>query len=224
MQELKIINFKSEPKNNFFAPEWNYFMCETIFKNIDCKSLAKFLLKKEKEIIKLKPTMRQDALKYTDGYTGLGENSTTARFQEYNVFNFKNKEISKLKKKIIQMHNVFLKTLNLPIPNNLYVQCWYNVMEKGQKINPHIHGFNSDTYLGGHFCVQTKDTSTYYINPVNQINEPETYQSQNKTGKLTLFQNCIPHYTDENKSNLKRITIAFDLGLVNSIKNSYKLF
>ena len=25
---MKIINFKSEPKQSFFAPEWSYYMCE----------------------------------------------------------------------------------------------------------------------------------------------------------------------------------------------------
>jgi hypothetical protein len=87
-----------------------------------------------------------------------------------------------------------------------------------------LHGVQPTSYLGGHFCVKVKDTSTYYINPVNQINEPETYRSKNEIGKLTLFQNCIPHYTDENKNDLKRITIAFDLFTVKTKDNLYKLF
>ena len=30
-----IINFKSKPKNNTFAPEWNNYIVETIVDNID---------------------------------------------------------------------------------------------------------------------------------------------------------------------------------------------
>ena len=47
--------------------------------------------------------------------------------------------------------------------------------------------------------------------PVNQINEPEIYKSKNLTGKISLFQNCIPHYTDIHNGKKERITIAFDL-------------
>ena len=32
---MKVINFKNEPKNNPFSPEWNYFMCETQTKDIN---------------------------------------------------------------------------------------------------------------------------------------------------------------------------------------------
>ena len=65
--------------------------------------------------------------------------------------------------------------------------------------------------------------STYYINPINQINEPEIYKSENKIGKITLFQNNIPHYSDEHKFNEKRITIAFDLSLKKNNDNFLKI-
>jgi hypothetical protein len=220
MKELKIVNFKSLPKNNFFAPEWSYYICESITKNINCKSLAKFLLKQEKEILKLEPTLNDSKTSYADGYTGLGFNSVTSRFGRFNVFNFKNKHISNLKKQIIETHKHFLKSLNVSLPKELYIQCWYNVMRKGEKINAHIHSYDPDCYLGGHFCVQANETSTYYINPVNQIHNSETYKSKNKEGTLTLFQNCVPHYTDRNESNSERITIAFDLSY-HKLKNHY---
>ena len=38
-----------------------------------------------------------------------------------------------------------------------------------KKFKPHAHGFNPDIYLGGHFCVSCENTSTYYINSINQI-------------------------------------------------------
>ena len=60
--------------------------------------------------------------------------------------------------------------------------------------------------------VKTNDTSTYYMTSPNHLNEPEIHESKNEPGQLTLFQNCIPHYTDKAKG--QRITIAFDLSLV----------
>ena len=96
-------------------------------------------------------------------------------------------------------------------------------MKKGEQIKPHIHGTEPNIYLGGHICVQCDNTSTHYINPVNQINEPEIYSSNNEVGKITLFQNCIPHYTDIHKGNKERITIAFDLALIKVTNNYIKI-
>lgn len=216
MKNLKLINFKSPPANNYFAPTWNYFIYENFILKINFKKIKTLILNKKKEILKKFPNVDND------GYTGLGKNSLTARYNKYNLLSIKDNEILKLKKEIIQHHNLFLKTLNLdPFPE-LYIQCWANVMKKGEKINPHIHGTSPSTYLGGHICIQSKDTSTYYINPINQINEPEIYKSNNEIGKITLFQNSIPHYTDINLSSEERITIAFDLCVdKNIINNNY---
>ena len=211
---FKIIHFKSRPKNNPFAPEWNYSIVETNLNNINLKSLNNYLIKKEKDILKLKNGI--------DGYTGLGKKSITSRHSSYNIFKFKNKEIQKLTKEILKTHNLFLKKLNLPLPSKLVLKGWYNILRKDESINPHAHSFHPDTYLGGHFCVSCKDTSTFYINPINPINDPETYKSLNKPGKLTLFQNFIPHYTDKNKHG-KRVTIAFDLNVVSRHKEEIEL-
>jgi len=70
----------------------------------------------------------------------------------------------------------------------------------------------------------TENTATHYINPVNQINDPEIYSSKNDPGKITLFQNCIPHYTDIHKGNQERITIAFDLTVKKEADNFIRLY
>ena len=211
---LKLINFKSKAKNNPFAPEWDNHLVEITLKDINTNKLAIFLKKKEKEVLKLKIS--------NDGYTGL-KNHTTTRHKEYNVFNFKNTEITKLKKQILKVHNKFLQKLNLKPVESLYLKGWFNIMKENEYIKPHAHSWDQDTYLGGHFCVQCNNTSTYYINPINQLCEPATYKSKNVIGKLTLFQNFIPHYTDAHKGNRKRITIAFDLCILPIIEKSIKI-
>ena len=207
----KLFNFESPPKNNFFAPEWNYYIAEKNI-DIDCKALSIFLKSKKKEILKLKPE--------TDGYTGLGKNSITARHHAFNIFTFKHKELDKLKKEIIEFNKQLNKHFSLNY-NKIYIKGWYNVLKKGQSIKAHSHNTTPDSYLGGHFCLQCKNTSTYYINPINQLNDPEVYKSENINGKLSLFQNCIPHYTDSCDSEI--ITIAFDLDLINKHTNQIKL-
>ena len=200
----------------------NLKLIRFLLNGIIFKKLAKYLLDKEKEILEL-PISKDINNKNTDGYTKLGFNSTTSRFQNFNVMNFKNTEIIKLKQNIIDAHNLFLKAVAVPLPNNLYIQCWYNVLRKGQEIKPHLHGIHSNIYLGGHICIQTDNTSSFYINTPNQINEPSTYESKNKVGKLSLFQNFIAHYTSKNNSNSKRITIAFDLSPIKINDNYIKI-
>ncbi len=92
---MHIINFKSNPAKTPFAPEWNYFITESSIKDVDFKKLFVFLKKKEKSILKIK--LDKDRTN-VDGYTGLGKNSTTSRYGYYNVFDWKNKELDKLKK------------------------------------------------------------------------------------------------------------------------------
>ena len=218
---MKIINFKSKPKNNFFAPEWNYFLAEDFIKDINFNDLTKFLLSKKKQILKLPNTIKEN--KISDGYTGLGINSTTSRFDKYNVLTWKNENIYKLKNNILNFYKNFIFFFKQELPKELYIQCWINIMNKGEKINAHLHSISPDCYLGGHVCVQVNNTSTYYINPINQINDPEIYQSKNEIGKITLFQNNIPHFTDEHKDDIERITIAFDLSLVKHSENYIKI-
>jgi hypothetical protein len=207
---MNIFKFKSKPKDNVFAPEWDYTIGESFLHNINFNKLSKFLLSKEKEILTYK-TSKDFNGNISDGFTGLGETSTTSKYQNYNVLNFKYKEIKEIKKQIFNFYNLFLKKINIKPFKNIYIQCWVNIMRQGQKINPHIHDVTPYSYLGGHICVQVKNTNTYYINPVNQINDPEIYSSKNEVGKITLFQNCVPHYTDIHKDVKERITIAFDL-------------
>jgi hypothetical protein len=202
----KIIGLCS--KRTFFAPEWNYFIFESFLENIDFENLTNFILSKKEYILKL-PLSKTSG--NTDGYTNLGKDSTTARYSKYNVLAWNNDQIKKIKKQIIDFHNEILNIMKQPLVKNLYAQCWVNIMSKGQQVSPHMHLATPDTYLGGHISIQCENTSTYYINPVNQLNEPEVYQSKNKNGKITLFQNCIPHYTDIHNSDTPRITIAFDI-------------
>ena len=217
----KIVNFKSLPKKNYFAPEWDYYIIENIIKKVNFKSLSKFLLKKEKELLKItKPILKASTV---DGYTGLGENSITSRYASFNVFNFKNKELYKISKEIINIHKILLNFLKIETPKNLWIQCWFNVMRKGEFIKPHLHSFDPSTYLGGHICVQVQNTHTKYINPINQLNDQEIYTSENEVGKITLFQNNIPHFTNIHNCNKERITIAFDLALEKKENNYIQL-
>ena len=213
MINVKDIRIRSEVKQTPFAPEWDYRIIEGEIDDVDFDYIADYLLKKQDEILKIKPTH--------DGLTGLGLDSTTARHASYNIFKFGDSEINKLKENIIILHNELLKQMGMVdvIPYvNLYIQSWYNVMNKGQNISIHLHDITSTCYLGGHITVQCDDTYTGYTHPAlipildeGSDNKSFVHQSKNKVGKITLFPNHIPHFTNTHDGDKERITIAFDL-------------
>ena len=213
MQDVKIHRFKSDPRGTPFAPEWDYRVIEGVIEDVDFEYISEYLLNKQDEILKLEPTH--------DGCTGLGMDSTTARHGNFNIFKFEDPEIDKLKINISALHNVLLENMNMQnaLPYmQLYIQCWYNVMNKGQKISTHLHDITPNCYLGGHITVQCDDTYTGYCHPAlipilddGSDNTAFVHKSENKVGKITLFPNYIPHFTSVHNGDEERITIAFDL-------------
>ena len=216
MYKIKVLNFKSEPPITPFSPQWDFKLAETMIEDVDFVKLSDFILELEQQL----KQQYDFGETFSDGYTGLGKDSLTARFTEYNLLNLENEQILQLRKHILNFHNEFLKALRLPLPKELYVRCWANVMRKGEQIKAHIHGIKPETYLGGHICVKCNKTQTHYMNPINTINEPIHYSSPNEVGKFTLFQNFIPHFTDIQTEDDTRITIAFDLMTVPRVYTS----
>ena len=91
---MKIINFKSEPKQSFFAPEWSYYMCEdeTLDDTVYFKKIAKIILDKEKNVIDSNQNNYNNYNKkhntIFDGQTGLGSKSLTSRSPFFNVLSW----------------------------------------------------------------------------------------------------------------------------------------
>jgi hypothetical protein len=135
------------------------------------------------------------------------------------VFSWTEPEIEKLKDEVHKKYLEFLQAYNVP-RSNVMIQCWANVMREGEEMQPHIHSTGEWSYLGGHVTVQCEDTNTVYINPINQINDPDIQVSCNQVGKITLFQHNIPHYTTPHYSKIgsARITLAFDIVMADFIK------
>ena len=209
---MKFKGFCSRPPISPYAPQWDFRVGTSICKDIDTNSLSRFLLSKEKEVKKLPTSLGEDETS-SAGYTGLGSRSTTAKFQSYNILTWDHPEIKKLKSNIAKSVIDFNDECGNKTPNILWIRCWYNVLRFGQKITPHHHSVDPDCYLSGHFNVQVNDTSTVYMSPINQLNDPEVIDIKNKVGDMTLFPSYIFHYTTPHYSFKPRITIAFDLNL-----------
>ena len=208
---MKCRRFFSAPPVSPYAPQWDFRVGTSICEDIDTNSLSKLLLLKEKEVKKL-PTTVIDGI-VLDGYTGLSAKSTTAKFQYYNILTWNHPEIKKLKSNITKSVIDYNNECGNKTPDVLWIQCWYNVLRFSQKIRPHHHSISPDCYLSGHFNVQVNNTSTVYMSPINQLNDPEVINIKNKVGDMTLFPSYIFHYTTPHYSFKPRITIAFDLNL-----------
>ena len=159
--------------------------------------LSRQILKNEPKIIKKYPP-RGYHQEEGDGGTDLGLDSLTSRFYYFNVLKWWGTGL--LRREIRKGYETYNNIRNTP----LYVQCWANVMRKGQQINSHNHTENRGPkdLLSGHLCVQVDGfTSTYYQgDPI-----------QNKNGQITLFPGYMYHWTDKYMGNSERITIAFDI-------------
>ena len=165
--------------------------------DVNVHRLSQQILKNEPKIIDRYPPTALDGV--SDGGTGLGLNSLTSRFFHFNVLNWWGTR--KLRKSIRKGYETYTNIKDQPI----YVQCWANVMRKGQRIYSHIHvdrSLPAHQNLSGHFNVKVDGlTSTYYNG------EPHV----NKDGEMLLFPSFIPHWTDVYNGEEERITVAFDI-------------
>lgn len=219
---MKFRGLHSSPPLTSYAPTWDFYIGTSICDNIDVKSFSKFLLHKKREVMKL-PLSYYAKGKLFDGYTGLGKRSVTSRSNSFNLLSWSHPEVKKLKTNIIKNVIEYNTKCGNETPHELYGYCWYNVLRYRQKIKPHLHGANSQSYLSGHFNVQVGNTSTCYLTPVNQINDPEIIDIKNEVGSMTIFPSYISHYTTPHNSFTPRITIAFDINPFKVTDHSIRL-
>ena len=165
---------------------------------VNLNKLSKQILRNETRLIKKYPPSVEGGY-ITDGNTGLGLDSLTSRFYHYNVLNWWGTKT--LRKEIRRGYERYTGVRDTV----LYIQCWANVMRKGEQIRTHSHCENQvqpQHALSGHLCVQVDgSTSTYYHN------KPLV----NKNGQLVFFPMYLPHSTDRYMGDGERITIAFDI-------------
>ena len=166
--------------------------------DVNLKRFTKQILKNETRIIKKYPPTNRIGIK-TDGNTGLGYDSLTSRFFHFNVLSWFN--TNQLRKEIRRGYESYTNLKNTPI----FVQCWANVMRKGDTIKPHTHmseNISSIHALSGHLCVKVDgSTNTYYNgNPICNVN-----------GQMVFFPSTMTHWTNTYLGNSERITVAFDI-------------
>jgi hypothetical protein len=204
----EIVNFQNGRLQSPIAPVYKCSIFGGYIRSINFVELSALILEKEKEILSLDLHPRM----INNGNTGLGPKSLTFRFKTFNVLLWDHPEIYKLKQEIRFFYDLSSDYFNFDKNEKVYIQCWANVLRKGEKMDNHRHTGNTDeSFLSGHFTVQCKDTQTVYGNPFsNVLHNPEYYYFNNSPGNINIFNSHIYHHTTEHKDDSERITIAFD--------------
>jgi hypothetical protein len=160
----------------------------------ECKLIEKTLLEKEQEILAL-PINKDTYL------TG-----TTARYSKYNFLNY------------IPEINMVEKFFNLPImqgEDEYWIQCWGNVLNKGEELPMHNHGYAENIFYACNIFISGPDNCfTFY---------DDTGHVLNKVGELHLVDCHLPHGVKKNTNDQPRLSIGCDIHFNNPNDfNNYK--
>jgi hypothetical protein len=159
---------------------------------------------------------KYDGNRNPDEVNGL-EDWVTNRAFEYNLLNYSDiyPELKTLKSKIYQQYLNYISALGIPNDTVPYIQVWFNVLRKDSRFftrHHHAHpariGDVVDAYISGNICIRAEDTKTYYYSPYI---DNQSVGVKNVPGECVLFPSWAYHSTDQNKAELPRLSVAFDI-------------
>ena len=141
---------------------------------------------------------------------------TTAHHLEYNFLTSPLNEINKLYHTLKKHLKPFLEK-----DTNYMIKSWLNVFRENQKIDWHGHWPHEFRVWHGFYCLQVGTSCTYYKIPNHsEIIKVPSVDGRIVFGKSQGDEHCSSTWTD---NSIPRITIAFDIIPVDSLKNIYRI-
>jgi hypothetical protein len=207
---MNLIRLKSEHPETSYSPGWDIPLFQSVWEAADENvKIRNWLVENEQQFLDLPGN--------SDGDTGLGLESVTSRFGQYNLFNYAD-QLPELQQLLTFFRISYLNFVQADQTSikELDIVCWFNILRKDQDIKEHYHGAGHDVYLSGNYHVDNYDTKTYYVPPYDKN---RTYEFDNTQGGLTIFPTYLTHGTTKFSEDL-RISIAFDLRLANNANNA----
>jgi len=184
---------------------------------IEVSNLGEELVKKLEIIIEVEePIIMKTVESFVKDPPTNYEDWVSDRGLRYNLLKYADRysELNELKQKIYSKYISYVTALNLK-PTNAYIQVWINVLRKDSRYftkHHHAHpariGDPNDTYISGNICIRAENTKTYYYSPYIDTHK---IGMDNTAGDIVLFPGWLTHSTDQNKSELPRLSIAFDI-------------
>lgn len=198
-----------------FAPTWFQPFWTARYPDLDQMDVMReWIIDNEKNIIN---KYSDDSPRINDGGTGLGPDSLTAQYSNFNLFRETADipEFQELHKFIRTEYSKFMEELQVP-ERDCKMYAWANVMRTGQKIKRHNHGGWHFSYISGNIHFDNYDTKTRYYNPFDSLH----YDFENVKGGLTFFPSYIYHSASEFTAEGNRVSMAFDLFDRNHLTNA----
>ena len=208
---MTVLKMKSLEPMTPYAPSWDFSF--GVYKWLEQDKIEKiksWILSNEQRFIS---SYSGDY----DGGTGLGLDSVTGGFAQYNLFKFSKElpELDDLLNFVRTSYIQFVNEDNTPAIESEIV-CWFNVMRAGQQVKEHTHGAGNDVYLSANLILDDYPTKTNYRCPFDR---DLILPIDNNTGILTIFPSCIPHYSDTFVNGGERISIAMDIRILGILES-----
>lgn len=170
------------------------------------QTIAAFLFGKEQYILDTFPFVSYFGT--DDPAVNNPGNFVTTRSGTYNVFHFANEcpELISLKTFLASEYSKYLdwKGYRQYLVNPA-INCWLNVVRKGESISFHKHSSQELSFVSGSMVLQCDSTNTWY-----KFDDGEVERTPNLPGAVTVFPCNAIHWTDMHFANEPRITIGFD--------------
>lgn len=206
--EGKIIDFSLPTPLTEFAPTYKFYGWGFHYENQkNCDIMRNWILNNKQRIIDEYPADKLSEI--SDGGTGLGSATTTARYQYYNLFHETRniKAFIDFRKRLYVEYCAFMDQLKY-IRKECNVHSWMNVMDVGQDIKVHNHGTKPWHYLSGNVHLDNYETHTYYLRPIDK----GLFKFNNVKGGTMFFPSQMYHGASKfNSLEGKRVSMAFDL-------------
>lgn len=197
--------WKSLHPENEYAPTWSIPFWNTQFPDQSkVDKMRQWIIDNETNIVEKYKKNTEG-----DGGTGLGENSLTAQYNSYNLFQV-TREIPVFKDLLNWIQSEYVKFMhtNGTLVRDLYMYSWANVVHKGQPITQHGHGAQHFSYLSGNIHLDNYATKTVYYAPAD---DDVLMEFPNVKGGLTFFPSHVLHSVPVHNEDNKRVSMAFDL-------------
>lgn len=204
---MKFFRFVNAPPISPFAPAWSAVLAETHVDGVDWHALSQWILAQEKEIHSASLVSNLAEL---PAYDGNGPNSLRSNYSRFNLLAKDHPQAQALRRQVFAKYCDFMALTGVR-RRRAWLHSWVNIHHFGESIAAHIHNAGPYCYLSGHVSVQCSGTSTVYLEPLNTLNQVIIHDSPNEVGKLSIFQQSIPHYTTTHNADIPRITVAFDI-------------
>lgn len=180
------------------------------------EDLSEYLTKKQQEILDGSiGNIPDEVLAKYDIYNG----APTQLGSYYNIFNFDNLDIAKLKQALSEMLLEALSYYSLDYKvDDYFIHGWFNLDYKSGNVGVsplknenHFHDHMGGTgvpIFHGYYCVNAEPSSTFY--KIGGI-DGELFENVNHNNRAILSETGHPHGRDDWYENIPRITIAYDL-------------